>query len=239
MQPCRLRSQRVDAQFLEEGGRVRRVSERGFLFERGLGLREIGSAGPEPSNRGQCVVRPRWKSQSVPLSAKMARRCLSRRVRRTGRDHPALSSIKCFSMASQPFSASAKVRNGDPPTLTAAPLKWMGRQEAAKPGRPRSPGPRLLSLLITNEKLPLLALQISNSLTGLWMRWKCRVICIHTPRLQWRPDTIRTLRACNFRVFRSAPISINPPVFRKCDAKRQGCDVEKMSSPPSSGRIKP
>ena len=67
-------------------------------------------------------------------------------------------------MASQAFSASAYALKGDPPTLTAGLLIWMGRQEATKPGRPRSPGPLLLSLLITNEKPRSLALQISNSL---------------------------------------------------------------------------
>ena len=66
-------------------------------------------------------------------------------------------------MASQAFSASANVLKGDPPTLMADLLIWMGRQEAAKPGRPRSPGPLLLSLLITSEKPASLALHISNS----------------------------------------------------------------------------
>ena len=59
--------------------------------------------------------------------------------------------IRCTSMASQAFSASANVLKGDPPTLMAVLLKLMGRQEATKPGCPWSPGPLLLSLLITNE----------------------------------------------------------------------------------------
>ena len=59
--------------------------------------------------------------------------------------------IRCTSIASQAFSASANVLKGDPPTLMAVLLKLMGRQEATKPGCPWSPGPLLLSLLITNE----------------------------------------------------------------------------------------
>jgi hypothetical protein len=55
-------------------------------------------------------------------------------------------------------------------------LIWMGRQEAAKPGRPRSPGPLLLSLLITNEKPPSLALHISNSAVARPTRLKCSAI---------------------------------------------------------------
>jgi hypothetical protein len=65
-------------------------------------------------------------------------------------------------MASQAFSASANVLKGDPPTLMAGLLKLMGRQEATKPGFPWSPGPLLLSLLITNEKPLSLALHISS-----------------------------------------------------------------------------
>jgi hypothetical protein len=38
--------------------------------------------------------------------------------------------VRCASIASQAFSASANVLNGDPPTLMAGRLKWMGRQEA-------------------------------------------------------------------------------------------------------------
>jgi hypothetical protein len=39
-------------------------------------------------------------------------------------------------MASQAVSASANVLKGDPPTLIAGLLIWMGRQEATKPGLP-------------------------------------------------------------------------------------------------------
>ena len=66
-------------------------------------------------------------------------------------------------MASQAFSASANLLKGDPPTRMAGLLIWTGRQEATKPTCPWSPGPLLLSLLITNEKPRSLALHISNS----------------------------------------------------------------------------
>ena len=79
-------------------------------------------------------------------------------------------------MASQAVSASANVLKGDPPTLIAGLLIWMGRQEATKPGLPRSPGPSLLSLLITNEKPHSLALHISNSSAAGPTRLKCRAI---------------------------------------------------------------
>src|SRR6476619_7435848 len=74
-------------------------------------------------------------------------------------------------MASQAFSASANVSKGDPPTLMAGLLISMGRQEATKPGCPRSPGP-----LITNEKPRSFALHSSNSPVAGPTRLKCRVI---------------------------------------------------------------
>jgi hypothetical protein len=79
-------------------------------------------------------------------------------------------------MASQAFSASANVLKGDPPILMAVLLKLMGRQEATKPGRPWSPGPLLLSLLITNEKPRSLALHISSARVAGVTRLKCRGI---------------------------------------------------------------
>jgi hypothetical protein len=44
--------------------------------------------------------------------------------------------VRCTSMASQAFSASAKVLKGDPPTLMAGLLISMARQEATKPDCP-------------------------------------------------------------------------------------------------------
>jgi hypothetical protein len=79
-----------------------------------------------------------------------------------GRQTPSYR-VRCASITSQAFSASANVLKGDPPTLMAGLLKLMGRQEATKPGRPCSLGPSLLSLPITNEKPRTLALHISNS----------------------------------------------------------------------------
>jgi hypothetical protein len=76
-------------------------------------------------------------------------------------------------MASQAFSASANVLKGDPPTLMAVLFKLMGRQEATKPGFPWSPGPLLLSLLITNEKPRSLAVHISSSGVAGAIRLKC------------------------------------------------------------------
>jgi hypothetical protein len=55
-------------------------------------------------------------------------------------------------------------------------LKLMGRQEATKPGFPWSPGPLLLSLLITNEKPRSLALHILSSDVPGAIRLKCRAI---------------------------------------------------------------
>ena len=83
---------------------------------------------------------------------------------------------KLFSQLFQHGSASANDLMGDPPTLMAGLLIRMGRQEATKPGRPRSPGPLLLSLLITNEKSPSLALHISNSAVAGPTRLKCSAI---------------------------------------------------------------
>ena len=79
-------------------------------------------------------------------------------------------------MASQACSASANVLKGDPIILMAGLLISMGRQEATKPGRPCSPGPLMLSLLITNEKPHSLALHISNSSFAASIRLKCRAI---------------------------------------------------------------
>jgi hypothetical protein len=84
--------------------------------------------------------------------------------------------VRCANMASQAFSASANVLKGDPPILMAVLLKLMGRQEATKPGRPWSPGPLLLSLLITNEKPRSLALHISSACVAGATRLKCRAI---------------------------------------------------------------
>jgi hypothetical protein len=89
-------------------------------------------------------------------------------------------------MASQAFSASANVLKGDPPTLTAVLFKLMGRQEATKPGFPWSPGPLLLSLLITNEKPHSLALHISSSCVAGAMRLKC-MGAFHDPASQSGP----------------------------------------------------
>jgi hypothetical protein len=44
--------------------------------------------------------------------------------------------VRCGSMASQAVSASANVLKGEPPTLIAGLLIWIGRQEATKPGLP-------------------------------------------------------------------------------------------------------
>jgi hypothetical protein len=44
--------------------------------------------------------------------------------------------VRCANMASQAVSASANVLKGNPPTLIAGLLIWMGRQEATKPGLP-------------------------------------------------------------------------------------------------------
>ena len=79
-------------------------------------------------------------------------------------------------MASQACSASANDLKGDPIILTAGLLISMGRQEATKPGRPCSPGPLMLSLLITNEKPHSLALHISNSSFAASIRLKCMAI---------------------------------------------------------------
>jgi hypothetical protein len=81
--------------------------------------------------------------------------------------------VRFASIASQAFSASANVLKGDPPILMAVRLRLMRRQEATKPGRPWSPGPLLLSLLITNEKPRSLAIHISNSSVAGAMRLKC------------------------------------------------------------------
>jgi hypothetical protein len=89
-------------------------------------------------------------------------------------------------MASQAFSASANVLKGDPPTLMADLLKLMGRQEATKPGFPWSPGPLLLSLLITNEKPRSLALHISKSPVAGPTRPKC-MGAFHDPASQSGP----------------------------------------------------
>jgi hypothetical protein len=86
-------------------------------------------------------------------------------------------------MASQAFSASANVLKGDPPTLTAVLLKLMGRQEATKPGFPCSPGPLLLSLLITNEKPRLHSISLSPLLQG------------QRGRSAWAPSTIQQAKA--------------------------------------------
>ena len=94
--------------------------------------------------------------------------------------------IRFTSMASQAFSASANVLKGDPPTLTAVLLKLMGRQEATKPGFPWSPGPLLLSLLITNEKPRSLALHISKSPVAGPTRPKC-MGAFHDPASQSGP----------------------------------------------------
>jgi len=84
--------------------------------------------------------------------------------------------VRFASIASQAFSASANVLKGDPPILMAVRLRLMRRQEATKPGRPWSPGPLLLSLLITNEKPRSLAIHISNSSVAGAMRLKCWAI---------------------------------------------------------------
>jgi hypothetical protein len=93
-------------------------------------------------------------------------------------------------MASQAFSASANVLKGDPPTLMAGLLKLMGRQEATKPGFPWSPGPLLLSLLITNEKPRSLALHISRSPVAGPMRPKC-MGAFHDPASQNGPSPLK------------------------------------------------
>jgi hypothetical protein len=89
-------------------------------------------------------------------------------------------------MASQACSASANVLKGDPPTLMAGLLKLMERQEATKPGFPWSPGPLVLSLLITNEKPRSLALHISSSCVAGAMRMKC-MCAFHHPASQNGP----------------------------------------------------
>ena len=92
------------------------------------------------------------------------------------------------SMASQAFSASANVLKGDPPTLTAGLLIWMGRPRSYKARPPASPGPLLLSLLITNEKPPSLALDISNSAVAGPTRLKCGAITARFSGWGRQPD---------------------------------------------------
>ena len=71
----------------------------------------------------------------------------------------------------QAASASAKVLNGDPITLTAPLREWSGRHVARKPRRPWKPGPSGLANVMTNEMSALLALHRSKYSTA---RWNCR-----------------------------------------------------------------
>jgi hypothetical protein len=126
--------------------------------------------------------------------------------------------VKCATMASQAFSASANVLKGDPPTRTAVLLKLMGRQEATKPGCPWSPGPLRLSLLMTNEKPLSFALHISSSSVAGAMRPKCRAI----PPIQTTLKRLQPVGSWNrqpskgFLPARVRPTSGAPEVTMQC-----------------------
>ena len=121
-------------------------------------------------------------------------------------------------MASQASSASVNVLKGDPPTLMAVLLKLMGRQEATKPGFPWSPGPLLLSLLITNEKPRSNALHISSSCVAGAMRLKCMGI----------PRSSEPKRPQVFR--------LGPPTWRQVFFQPGGFGASAGSEDSTSGR---
>ncbi|MGY3615958.1 hypothetical protein ACVJGD_002154 [Bradyrhizobium sp. USDA 10063] len=84
-----------------------------------------------------------------------------------------LPSVRCFSIASDAFSASAKVLNGDPPTLIAGLFRSMGRHEGNKAGLSVKAGAAPTLVADHEREAWLFALQIWKASIGPMMRLNC------------------------------------------------------------------